>query len=904
MAKQHFYSRVPAKVSMYNRSDGFDTFAHSEGLEREFIERELSSVYENKLWKNDTEAVRKGEMPVVYSQCRLRSGRVSQTSISYLSLDYTGERSSYLSHTLILSDDERMKLFYNKDNAMFNPDMFVTDISDFDFVSSNASPDDTYPEKKYITRPLADSAALIRKYGVEPIKGFIYAVLSVLCAKGKNIYFKLPCSDAEASAAALELMCSIITVIPYHLRDGLSFVTYVTDPAQYPTAKVKCLSEHCQEVHSSKGVFFDFHTGLISGLPADAVVEQTPVSFFLSLLDNKAIRDEFLAFTDNVVKIIPNLEKMNLKTLSDLVFLFLGTCGLFPSQTVLPNDTKIYDFFCVYEKYRKALNEEYRRTAYKCLERYPLRHEAIPKNIFAKLQKLYPGEVHSAKRYAMNIVLDLIHTDIMRDKLFSFIRSNYNGEDASIKAVINADLCRVYYGGFLQTQILSFFFEHFDTEPEETQNLIFDKLLLTVRTDSVQSKILTFLDEHYDTLSLHQKQRLYEMMFEMLPEGDNLSRLLVALFNKTAEKEDEETKKRLRSGLTKLLQSDSKRKEPRLLPLFYTCGGLCEETLLGLIFGEWYKRKIFDDYIQLLSSLTVQEKTKKIAHIVEQISFSDCLLVQKVVSCIAVLFSERKGDTLYDYLESAQIAETRITSRNCEIGSAVCKAISIAVDRRLYDVFDIRLHSNGMPLLEKYVEKNKNVFTSEKYKVILLFKELVDSIELSKRKTAFHCLSLLPQDVALRFTMSEYLKGILSEGRWQDVGQTVLCWICMNFLRTGKPLSATLYSDSKKLAYKSGNVLPRDNTEKNSGCIAFGEILDVLSVAYATNTSLSTAIHEDKSMLSTQLAAFHADYGKKPNKWIADRLQNAPADFSHFVIHQSNLIKLQKKGFLFKLFGK
>lgn len=32
MAKQHFYSRVPARGSLFNRSDGFDTFA--QGLYR------------------------------------------------------------------------------------------------------------------------------------------------------------------------------------------------------------------------------------------------------------------------------------------------------------------------------------------------------------------------------------------------------------------------------------------------------------------------------------------------------------------------------------------------------------------------------------------------------------------------------------------------------------------------------------------------------------------------------------------------------------------------------------------------------------------------------------------------------------------------------------------------------
>ena len=45
MSYQHFYSRVPARVSLYNKIDGFDTFAHSAALDREFILGELSAVY-------------------------------------------------------------------------------------------------------------------------------------------------------------------------------------------------------------------------------------------------------------------------------------------------------------------------------------------------------------------------------------------------------------------------------------------------------------------------------------------------------------------------------------------------------------------------------------------------------------------------------------------------------------------------------------------------------------------------------------------------------------------------------------------------------------------------------------------------------------------------------------------
>ena len=187
MAKQHLYSRVPAKVSMYNRSDGFDTFAHSEGLSREFIERELSAVYENKLSKNDAEAVRKGLMPKVYSQCVLRSGDFTQTAITYLPLDYTGERSAYLEHTLILSDEEKESLMHSKNNAIFNPDMFISDISRFDITSASSSADNKYPELEYKPLSAPNAEKLLNRYRPDTVKSFIYAVLAVLCAKGKPV---------------------------------------------------------------------------------------------------------------------------------------------------------------------------------------------------------------------------------------------------------------------------------------------------------------------------------------------------------------------------------------------------------------------------------------------------------------------------------------------------------------------------------------------------------------------------------------------------------------------------------------------------------------------------------------------------------------------------------------------
>ena len=110
MSYQHFYSRVPARVSYFNKRDGFDTFAYSAALERDFILGELATVYAGKLDIHDPVRVRRGEIPVVYSQTCLPSGRLVQTAVKYLPTDFTGERSAYLAHSQVFTEEERERI--------------------------------------------------------------------------------------------------------------------------------------------------------------------------------------------------------------------------------------------------------------------------------------------------------------------------------------------------------------------------------------------------------------------------------------------------------------------------------------------------------------------------------------------------------------------------------------------------------------------------------------------------------------------------------------------------------------------------------------------------------------------------------------------------------------------------
>lgn len=907
MAKQHFYSRVPARASMYNRTDGFDTFAHSDGLERSFVERELAAVYENKLSKTDVDAVRQGNMPTVYSQSLLKSGVVAQSCVSYLPKDYTGERCAYLCHSLILSPEE-LQTLHSGENALLNPEMFISDVSGFDFQTQTADP--AYPEKTYVPVSAGNPAELVEKYAPETLKAFLYALLSVLCAKGKGIFFKLPCEDGQVSQEALKFIAQISAVVPYHLRKDLSFVTYITDVAQYPHVKIKCVSENCPEPQKCKGIYVDFENSFTAGMPGADVVAKVPVNFFYSLLEDGGVREEFLLFVDKAVKTMPSLEKLNMKTLSDLVFLFGGASGLFDRQTILPEDTNVYDFFVVYEKYREALNEEYRRNVYKCLERYPQNHLAIPKNIFAKLSKLYPTDVPSAKRIAMNAVLELIHTDIMRDKLFTFLKNNYDRETPDVQDVIDLDLCSVFYGGFLQEQILEFFRGHFGKAPEKVRDAIFDKLMLSIRTVSVQEKILQFVDENYTSLSESEKQVFYTTAFEMLPECDALTASLVPLLNHCLAEETSLCRQQARTRLTEALEADCKKKEHNLLPLLCAEHGFCYETVLQLVLGPWNGRKIYGEYLDLLAQRSVIEKTEELVHAVSALSTRGEETAAKLMLALDQLYAPDMGKTdLYQWL-SVDALVTEELAKHSEAFAYLfrTKITQKAIAGRVADVFNMKLRKDGIPIITQYAKENPYLVKTQQYQILEQFLRLTLAAEGQDGKNLFCILEELYQYADLRSDMADCIRGVYLNWQTQNPKRAALYEMSWNLLKNNVLLSDALYAACKECYVQDAlKKQPKANSAKIGSMAAedAGElILRYVVTACNVSVTLYQTVCQDTEGLQSFVQAFCADFGRGAEKWLLSHLHNAPSLLVSAVKTAAAGVKPQGGSLFGKLFKK
>lgn len=877
MAYQHFYSRVPARISLYNKIDGFDTFAHSAELEREFILGELYPIYADKLDKNNPVKIRQREIPTVYTQTMLPSGRTVQSALSYMPLDYTRERSAYMVHSLVLTDDERRTLFANPKAAFFNPEMFLTDISSFNITAPSAAPNPTLAPRAYIPRALSTLTRATARYNPEMLARLLFATVSALCGKGKDIYIRLPFDDKRVSIEALELISALMNVLPYNLRELLSFVTYVSDYNYYPGFRLKCISADCPAPPISKGVFFDFTASTISGMNSDIEMHRPLVSFLYSLFDNPTVRDAFHIYVARILSTYED-KTLNLTTLNELVFLFWQCSGFYVEESVLPSDALVYDFLSIYEKYRDALTDDYRKQAYKCLARYSKAHTQIPPAIFEKLEQLYPDDSVPAKRTALEVVLHIIHTDLMRDKLFAFIKKNYSTETPEVKAIINEDLTRVFYGGFLQSEILNFFDSNFDSEPEKTQNVILHKLLLSIRTPMVQESIVSFLDDHYDRLGWEQKVRVYATAMEMIPECDRLSSMLIWLINRHIKKEREELSKTVSAKITEYLAEDYKREMHLLLPLLVYAPGFLDDVVINLVMSHWKDSVVNYEYSRLLDARSSYQKAKKLMYIYKLIpDINGEAFIRLILGCQTTLLDTEA--TLYDFVSLEKELKAALPE---ELYAMICERVLYpAVIYSFYDVFKVKYGKDGIDRLMEYVRGKKYLTDSEQYAAVLRYTELTKHAEAEDATSVFTCLEALPLNGQTRIDISDHIRMCSLNRNTQTPKTAMIYELCINYLKTGSHRFDLVYQQYKNsvcasLTEGDETSLSPEKAERISAAASIELVLECAIEMCNVSETYVDMVCDDASGFQKAIKSFILLYGVGVGKFLTQRMESAP----------------------------
>ena len=877
MAYQHFYSRVPARVSIFNKIDGFDTFAHSAELDRDFILGELSSVYADKLNKHDAGKIRRAEIPTVYSQILLPSAKTVQSALTYLPLDYTGERSAYLVHSLVLNDEDRSRIFANPAALSFNPQMFVRDISGFRITAPNAAPNRALAQSAYVPRPVSQAAKVTSRYNPEMLARFLYAIVASLCGKGNYIYFRLPVDDNQASAEALELISAVMSVLPYNMREMLSFVTFVSDQSHYPEFMLKCVSSNCRVNIADGSIFFDFAASTVAGMGADYDMNRPLVGFFYSLFDTPAVRNAFHIYTARILATYQD-KVLNLETLNELIFLFWQCSGFYVEQSVLPNDNMIVEFFTVYEKYRDALTDDYRKQAYKCLNRYAKANIPIPVLIFKKLSELYPNDSVPAKRVALGVMLDLIHTDVMREKLFRLIKNNYHEETDEVKAIINDDLARVFYGGFLQNEILSFFDSNFDSEPQTTQNMILQKLLLSVRTPAVQDRIMTILDSHYGVMSEEQRTKIYSSLIEMIPECDRLSSLTVWFINKHIEGESQELADAVSCRIIEYLAEDYKREAHLLLPILTYFPGFSEDIVIKLVFTHWKDSVVTYEYTQLINAQSSYQKLQKAIHIYKLVPDIEHDVLERFIVGTSALLLDVNA-TFYNFLAADAEAKSIMPESTYRL---LCeRLIYPSVIYNFYDVFNVKYGKDGIDLLIKYVGDNPVLSEAEQYARVLKYTELTRRAESEDATGVFICINQLPTEQKNRVDIANHIRMCALNRNTQSEKTALIYELCINYLKTSQLRFDNVYEQYKNSVeermYKDDELdLTPEKFDKAVLCATIEMMLDIALEISIADEECMNMICDDTSGFPMVIQRFVIDYGLGVTRFLKPIIEPAP----------------------------
>ena len=881
MAFQHFYSRVPARISLYNRTDGFDTFAHSAALGDDFIFSVLSPIYSDKLRGVDVGKLRRGEISPVYFQCPAPMGGVVQSALSYIPRDYTGERSAYLVHSLVLDEAEKTRIFADTKAYVFNPDMFIKDISLFNVTAPNAAPNRNYPPVSYVAKRFINVKRGVAELDGELVKSFIYAAIMCACGEGKNIFFRLPCEDSRVSECALEFLNSVMAVLPYSFRERLSFVTYLTDVSQHGEFNIKCVSSMCRDVPLSKGIFFDFEAKTVKGVTREEIQINKPLtSFFYMLFDNTELRNGFHDYISRVTAVY-GADVLELKTLSELVFLFWQCSGFYTERSVLPNDGMVYSFFSIFEKYKDALIPEYRCRAYKCLERYPREHLSIPSNIFEKLKSIYPTEKTVARRVALDVVLSLIHTDAMREELFEFIKSNYRDELPEVKSIISEDLSRVFYGGFLQNELLDFFDGELRGMPAEIQRLVVDKMLLAIRTASIQKKTVEILSKHYDALSQDLRLKIYATFFEMLSECDALASLLVDLVNANVNKEDPGLQAKVGEKIVEHLDLAYSRRNRRLLPILVEKEGFCENVVIRAIFMRQGTAEIYSDYLRHLATSAKRNKAMRLIHVFRTVPAMPEAVYERLLWDSKAAFGDSAWATLYDVIGADRFGAACLPTRPLELLRSMI--IYPAVMNSVYDVFKVRYGKDGVGILKRYAEGNAYLLGCERYKAVEEYVALVDAAVGEDTESVFLHLTRLPNELAVRRDISEHIRMCSLNKNTQSEKTALLFELSINVLKDSMFRFDAVFTQYKNLIIQNkksefGNTSNPEKVVRDSIAEAASAIIRIaIEICYAHSDYIELVCSES-SGISRVISNFVLGYGYGYGKLMKEWLKEAPEE--------------------------
>lgn len=647
LAKQHFYSRVPACMSMYQHADGYDTFAQSEGLSQEYTEATVQKLIHIKLSPEEKRRVEEGVYPPVYCVYNGPGGDRLQSKICFLPKDFSGEQSCFFVHTLILQADEARKAMCLPDTALVSPAAFSVSPDRFDWTDPKSRYDEAFPETEYKADSVSAEAISdwYQKYPYNTVRQFLSTLLRCGFSGSYDtpIYVLLPVEDRQLSAAAVEFMNIVLSPFPDFIKNLATFASYTEDFIRFKSCRVRFLPRHLEGAAAGvKGTVFDFFRSIGNIIKEEVYrTNAAAVEFLYGLYEDHELRSRFIRFYQNAVEKDRQYAKFD-KSFFEFIDLFKKCSGAFQEEEAFPDDAAVYQLLVAYEKYHDLLEPEDRKAILTVLQRYQRAKTAIPKDIFSKINRLYPKEPSFCKEVIMDVILSLLHTDVMRNKLFLFIKANIHAETPERKTLILQHLAQVLRGGFLQSQIMELIAECYEEEPSGSRLVLMEKVLLTLRTDAVQDAILAFLRKSVSDAEDDVFELVISTLADMLWHNDDLCRKCLSLLDEILSATDAKRQQFIFNTVFPVIESN---KRPELIQTIAGMRGELSREALRRALIYWGGRKISGLFFDLLFAQSLADITVSFADI-HKFCLQEAEISDKSLSSLCEAFVKETGKQL------------------------------------------------------------------------------------------------------------------------------------------------------------------------------------------------------------------------------------------------------------------
>lgn len=331
LIQQQIYTR--GRGGIFLSSDGYDTIAISEGLDKSFVKKYLHPFC---IYQSPKALTARGEKdtslyPEAVTLFQPETGDLVIGQSVFVPVDFTGQRSAYFVHNYMIPSNR-------KDEWIKQPEKLFQ-INDFK-TSYKLEQGDVLPVREEVGFDemdiLYEKDVFLAQLGIseEQFKQLLFAVMSSIAGK-KKVFISLNVPLQDYSKAALKLLELLCLYFPYAHRRKLGAMTFSSNPEGKNYIHVMFYEPGTLNTadHSiEKQFIFDFANGRISGV-AIAGQKHEYLDFALEQFSQSKRIDDFFEFAETALSGLPEEQHLELSSYYQLTDLYLTLCG---------SDTSIY----------------------------------------------------------------------------------------------------------------------------------------------------------------------------------------------------------------------------------------------------------------------------------------------------------------------------------------------------------------------------------------------------------------------------------------------------------------------------------------------------------------------------------------------------------------------------------